>query len=81
MKTFNYWWKFSGLREYHERGTVQARNLPQALDFIAQKEGFCLSGRSLKRHGKRRLHFWGRSDETGLVKTSAPLVEGVVANS
>lgn len=81
MKTFNYFWKYSGLRDYHERGTIQAHNLPEAIAKLAHNQDFRISGTTLKRNGNRRIHFFGRCADTGLVKSSAPLVEGIIANA
>ena len=81
MKTFNYWWKFSGLRDFHDKGTIQARNLPEAVEKLAHNQDFRISGTQLKRHGNRRIHFFGRCADTGLGKSSAPLVEGIIANA
>lgn len=81
MRTYNFWWKFSGLRDFHNKGTIEAPNLPQALAQLAELESFRISGTHLKRHGNRRIHFHGRCADTGLGKSSAPLVEGIIANA
>lgn len=80
MKTFNYAWKFSGIRDFHNKGTISARNLPEALEKLKQDNSFRIHGTTLKRHGNRRIHFFGRCVESG-IKISAPLVEGYVSNS
>jgi hypothetical protein len=80
MKTFNYWWKFTGCRDYHEAGTIQARNLPEALEKLIYNQDFRLSGQTLKRHRNRRIHFYGRCACSG-IGIPAPLVEGIVANA
>jgi hypothetical protein len=81
MKTFNYWWKFSGLQDYHNRGTIEASNLPHALEQLAELEGFRVSGTRIKQHRSRRLYFVGLCTETHPGKFSAPLVEGIIAKA